>query len=78
MQVGFACLEAGCVQPKNVTNILLKNVLDLCKYKTFITFSYLPNLTVWINNNFVTTHGDVSSRRVAVENLQVILIINRL
>lgn len=31
MQVGFACLEAGCVQPKNVVNILLKNVLDLCK-----------------------------------------------
>lgn len=29
MQAGFACLEAGCVQPKNVTNILLKNVLDL-------------------------------------------------
>jgi len=29
MQVGFACLEAGYVQPKNVTNILLKNVLDL-------------------------------------------------
>jgi len=32
MQVGFACLEAGCVQPKNVTNILMKNVLDLCEY----------------------------------------------
>ncbi|XP_050437021.1 putative ammonium transporter 1 [Adelges cooleyi] len=29
IQVGLACLEAGCIQPKNVTNILLKNVLDL-------------------------------------------------
>jgi len=32
MQAGFACLEAGCVQPKNGTNILMKNILDLCEY----------------------------------------------
>jgi ammonium transporter, Amt family len=30
MQLGFAMLCAGCVRRKNVTNTLLKNVLDVC------------------------------------------------
>ena len=34
MQAGFAFLEAGSVRSKNTTNILIKNALDSCKYKT--------------------------------------------
>merc|ERR1712014_62743 len=30
MQAGFACVEAGCCRAKNVQNILLKNLTDVC------------------------------------------------
>ena len=30
MQAGFAFLEAGSIREKNVQNILIKNLLDIC------------------------------------------------
>jgi ammonia channel protein AmtB len=43
MQCGFGFLEAGTTRAKNVTNILIKNVLDLSKY--MYIKSYLEELT---------------------------------
>jgi ammonium transporter, Amt family len=41
MQLGFAMLCAGCIRRKNVTNTLLKNVLDACVTTiAFYAFGY--------------------------------------
>jgi len=35
MQLGFGMLEAGLIRAKNVTNILIKNILDFCTASIF-------------------------------------------
>jgi Amt family ammonium transporter len=60
-QAGFAMLEAGVVQRKNIKNILIKNVIDICigamVYWLFgFSFSYgsrSSNNGVSSNNGFI-------------------------
>ena len=41
MQGGFALIEAGCVRSKNTTNILIKNLLDSCKFYCLLLYTYM-------------------------------------
>merc|ERR1719253_1493394 len=50
MQAGFAMLEAGIVHPKNVTNILFKNMIDasiaaICMWTIGYAFAFGPTRT---------------------------------
>jgi Amt family ammonium transporter len=62
MQAGFAMLEAGIVQPKNMANILFKNMVDcsiaaICFWLVGFGFAYGTDTTGFIGRSlFVTTH----------------------
>ncbi|EEB19154.1 ammonium transporter, putative [Pediculus humanus corporis] len=50
MQCGFACLEAGSIRSKNVTNIMMKNILDI----------FISCLAFWIIG-YALAYGEGSS-----------------
>ena len=57
MQSGFAFLEAGSIRTKNVTNILIKNLADLCLGGVvFLMFGYAiafgPGNYTWVGTTY--------------------------
>ena len=61
MQLGFGFLEAGSVRSKNVTNILMKNILD----------SAIAALTYWICG-WAFAYGDSSNSFIGYGNFLLI------
>lgn len=60
MQAGFAFLECGAVRSKNTTNILIKNMLDACKYyanaNDTISFIVVSVVVIRSDINICMTH----------------------
>ena len=50
MQAGFTLVEAGSVRPKNIQNIMLKNLMDTC-----------IGGVVWWAIGFAFAYGDMSN-----------------
>ena len=68
MQCGFGFLEAGTTRAKNVTNILIKNVLDLSKYLNLYCilkkFYCRWDLTKSDNNPWLNSNDRVTTVKV--------------